>query len=243
MTPVEAGTELGPVTSPAQVGPKQTAPRVDARLVTPSLEVVKPPEHQSFWLWVMCLTGVDYFSTLGYQPSIAFESVGMLAPLATVVLVAVTLGCALPIYRYVAGQSPHGQGSILMLERLLHGWTAKFMVLILLGFAVSAAHAQTTGTISGTVRDSSGAVIPDTAVTVKHVETGFERSVRTDPRGFYRVPAIPVGQYEVRVAFCPPTPESQARFDRRIETLAAWLLERWEAKRREERHDDARAAG
>ena len=60
---------------------------VDSRLLTPSEEVVKPPEHQSFWLWVMCLTGVDYFSTLGYQPSIAFEAVGMLAPLATIVLV------------------------------------------------------------------------------------------------------------------------------------------------------------
>jgi hypothetical protein len=93
--------------------------------------------HQSFWLWVMCLTGVDYFSTLGYQPSIAYQNAGLLAPLATVVLVLVTLFGAFPVYAYVAGRSFQGLGSIGMLAKLLSGWPGKIMVLVLLGFAAT----------------------------------------------------------------------------------------------------------
>ena len=103
---------------------------------TPAAQPAHAP-HQSFWLWVMCLTGVDYFSTLGYQPSIAYENAGLLAPLATLVLVVVTLFGALPIYSYVAGRSHAGHGSIGMLAKLVSGWWGKGLVLTLLGFAAT----------------------------------------------------------------------------------------------------------
>ncbi|HET6574636.1 MAG TPA: amino acid transporter [Fimbriiglobus sp.] len=118
-----------PSPEPPAAGPEPSSP-------SPAL-----PGHRvrfrTAWPWVLCVVGLDYLSSLAYQPSVAFGVAGKLAPLATLGVVAVTLACAVPLYCYLAGRSPHGSGSTGLLERLIPGWRGKLVVLTVLGFAAT----------------------------------------------------------------------------------------------------------
>ena len=73
-----------------------------------------------------------------------------------------------------------------------------FLCSLMLAFAAAGSLvAQNTGTILGTIKDASGAVLPGAEVTAKNTETGISRSTTSGAKGEYRIPALAVGSYEV----------------------------------------------
>ena len=78
-------------------------------LLRPRAQGTTTSEHSTApWYWTLWLTGVDYFSSLGYAPYLAVASAGYLAPVATLLLVLVTFLCAVPTYAFVARHSHEG---------------------------------------------------------------------------------------------------------------------------------------
>jgi Carboxypeptidase regulatory-like domain len=76
-----------------------------------------------------------------------------------------------------------------------------FAVLLLATLLSVQAHAQVAGgTLSGTISDPSGAVIPDAQISMSNVATGITRNIATDPAGFYTVPNLLPGNYEITVS-------------------------------------------
>ncbi|HEX4949834.1 MAG TPA: TonB-dependent receptor [Blastocatellia bacterium] len=92
---------------------------------------------------------------------------------------------------------PHSPGGNMFRRFFAHTLAVLATILVL----TSSALPQTvTGTLSGTVTDATGAVIPNAQVTAKNLETSFSRTVTTNGEGFYNMPFLPLGNYDVTVA-------------------------------------------
>ena len=97
----------------------------------------QPSQSVAAWWLILCLVGLDYFSTLAYLPSMAIQAVGAAAPIAALFVALVTLCVALPVYCYVVARSPRGTGATGLLERLVPGWRGKLLILFLLSFVAT----------------------------------------------------------------------------------------------------------
>jgi hypothetical protein len=194
--------------------------------MTPEVQRERPVVA-SHWLLVLCLVGLDYFSTLAYLPSLAVAAAGNLAPLAALAVVLVTVGLALPVYAYVVGQSPGGRGAAGLLEQVVPGWRGKILVLTLLGFAA----ADFVVTRSLSVADAAAHVKnnPQGAAVLDRLSpagdllrswVGAERFARLEPL-FSRQVAITLGLTLLSFGFWQLL---QNGFTRRILWLAAVLV-------------------
>ena len=72
------------------------------------------------------------------------------------------------------------------------------VVMLVLGGA-SATLSQESATILGTVKDPSGSAVPEATVTARNIGTAEVRTTVTEADGNYRIPALPIGNYEVRI--------------------------------------------
>src|SRR6202521_2122027 len=73
------------------------------------------------------------------------------------------------------------------------------LALVLIPCLAIVARADTAGSISGTVTDQTGAVIPDTMVTALNLDTTVLQTTKTNSNGFYNFTALPVGRYEIEI--------------------------------------------
>src|SRR5882762_2159922 len=82
----------------------------------------------------------------------------------------------------------------------MHKMLSLLIVVALITGCAATLSAQTaTGTIAGSVTDQSGAVVPTASVIITNKATGSARSLTANSEGLFSAPALPAGDYEVRV--------------------------------------------
>jgi hypothetical protein len=77
--------------------------------------------------------------------------------------------------------------------------TRFLMAVALLASLAMAVQADTGGSISGTVTDQTGSVVPGTTVSVMNLDTTVQQTTETNANGFYNFTALPIGRYEIEI--------------------------------------------
>ena len=75
----------------------------------------------------------------------------------------------------------------------------KFLVLLAMTLVFCSVSLAQEGSITGSVHDSSGAIIPNANVKISNVEQGWVRTAQTNSAGEYLVPGLPAGNYNVQI--------------------------------------------